>query len=116
MREASVNDRWLGAVCYLSFLVILPIMQKPKTEFLARHCRQGFALLFAEIVAFFVLYIIERTVGRIPILGLFVSILLHLAVFLVFLLVSAVGFVKALSGESWSLPALDELSDRVPIH
>lgn len=115
MKEATVNDRWLGAVCYLSFLVVLPILQRPRSPFLARHCRQGFAIFFAEVVAFCLLYIVENTVGRIPILGLFVTILLHLAVFLVFLALSAIGFVKALSGEQWNIPVIDDLADRVPI-
>ena len=115
-REPYANDRWLGAVCYLSFLCFVPIVSRPRSEFLARHCRQGFALFFAEVVVFLVLAIIDRTIGRIPILGLLVSILLNLVFFLVCLMLSVIGFVKALSGEEWRMPFLDELADRVPIH
>lgn len=115
MNEPVTNDRWLGASCYLSMLVILPMLYKPKSEFLARHCRQGFALFFVEVVLFLFLAVIDRTVGHIPILGLLVSILLHLAFFLTCLLLSVIGFVKALSGEEWRIPFIDELADRVPI-
>ncbi len=109
------NDRWLGACCYLSFLVFAPILARPHSEFLARHCRQGFALFFIEVVLFLFLAVVDRTVGQIPILGLLVSILLHLAFFLVCLMLSVIGFVKALSGEQWRIPFVDELADRVPI-
>lgn len=115
MNEPVVNDRWLGATCYLSFLVVIPILSRPRSEFLARHCRQGFALFFVEVVLFLFLWIVDKTVGQIPILGLLVSILLHLAFFLLCLMLSVIGFVKALSGEEWRIPFLDDLADRVPL-
>lgn len=115
MNAPVTNDRWLGATCYLSLLVIVPMLAKPKSEFLARHCRQGFALFFIEVVLFLFLWVIDSTIGHIPILGLLVSILLHLAFFLLCLALSVVGFVKALSGEEWRIPFVDELADRVPI-
>ncbi len=110
------RERWLAAVCYLSILVVLPMLAPDKSRFLARHCRQGFALLFTEVVVLLLLAVIDRTIGLIPILGFLISILLHLAFFLAFLVLSALGFVKALSGETWRIPALDELAERVPVH
>ncbi len=112
----TIRDRWLGAVCYLSIMVFIPILVKNKSEFLAKHCRQGFALFFAEVVLLLFLAAIEATIGRIPILGMLVSIILHLAFFLIFLTLSVLGVLKALSGEEWQLPILDEFADKVPIH
>ena len=59
MSEVTIRDRWLGAVCYLSVLVFIPIFATDKSPFLARHCRQGFALFFAEVVAWLLLLMIE---------------------------------------------------------
>jgi len=115
MGEISAKDRWLGAICYLGPAVFVPMFRKQRTEFLARHCRQGFALLFAAVVAWIVLYLIETTLGRIPVLGFLLSALLYLAVFLVLLSLAVMGFTKALAGENWRVPYLDELADRVPI-
>lgn len=115
-REPLTTDRWLGAICYLTILVLLPMLVREKSAFLARHCRQGFAILFAEVVILLLLAAIDKTIGLIPVLGFLISILLHLAFFMIFLLLSALGFVKALSGERWDLPGLDELADRVPVH
>jgi uncharacterized membrane protein len=114
--DVSIRDRWLGAICYLSVLVFIPIFTKDKSEFLTRHCRQGFALLFAEVVLLLLLAAIEATIGRIPIIGLLISILLHLAYFVVFLTLSVLGFIKALTGEEWRIPVLDEFADKVPIN
>ena len=116
MNEVTIRDRWLGATCYLGVLVFIPMFAGNKSTFLARHCRQGFALFFAEMVAWLILRVIEETLGRIPVIGFILSIVLYLVVSLVFLTVSVLGFFKALSGVAWRIPFLDDLSENVPIH
>jgi hypothetical protein len=113
--EISTRDRWLGAICYASVLVIVAIMAKNRSKFLARHCRQGFALLFAEIVGVAFIMIIDVTLGQLPILGFILVIALRLVFFLAVLSVSVLGFTKALFGVEWRIPYLDELADRVPV-
>lgn len=112
----NTNDRWLASLCYLSVIVLVPIVfVKDKSDFLARHCRQGFALFFAEVVALLILAVLDATVGHIPVLGLLISIILHLAVSLAALAVSVLGFVRAISGETWHIPFIDEIADRIPV-
>ena len=116
MTETTINDRWLGAVCYLSVFVFVPILTvKEKSDFLAAHCRQGFALFFAEVVVWIFLLIFDATLGRLPVLGLLLAIVLHLAALLACLALSVIGFIKALSGEECRLPILEDFADRVPI-
>lgn len=109
------RERWLGAICYLSVFVFVAIMSQPRSPFLARHCRQGFALLFAEMVGVVFILIIDASLGRLPILGFVLVITLRLAFFVVVLSVSVMGFIKALFGEEWRIPYLDELAARVPV-
>jgi uncharacterized membrane protein len=113
--QIPIRDRWLGALCYLSFLVFVPILSTPKSEFLARHCRQGFALFFLEVVGVFFIWIIDTTLGRLPLLGFLLVIALRLIFFLGVLILSVMGFTKAIFGEDWRLPYLDELADRIPV-
>ncbi len=115
MGDITISDRWWGAVCYLSALVIVPICLKNKSEFLAQHCRQGFALFFGQVVLLLVLLAIEGTIGRIPILGFLLSMLLFLVYFLLFLGLAAIGCMRALSGEEWRIPVFDDLAQKVPI-
>jgi len=110
-----VRDRWLGAVSYLSVFVFVAIMAKDRSRFLARHCRQGFALLFAEIVGIIFILIIDASLGQLPILGFILVIALRLVFFILVLSVSVLGYTKALFGEEWRIPYLDELADRVPV-
>jgi uncharacterized membrane protein len=113
--HVEARDRWLGAICYLWVLVFIPILTKNKSPFLARHCRQGFALFLVALVAFLFLKIIEATLGMIPILGFLLVLLLNLVFFMVFLGVTIMGFVRAMFGDEWRIPYLDDLADRVPI-
>jgi len=85
-----------------------------RSPFLNRHCRQGFALFFVEVVGALFILIIDATIGRIPLLGFLVTIILRLAFFLVILGVSVMGFTRALFGETWRVPYLDELAERIP--
>jgi uncharacterized membrane protein len=116
MPDITVKDRWLGAVCYVGCLVFIPILTvKEKSDFLAGHCRQGFALFFVEVVLYVFLHIFDATLGRLPLIGLLLTIVLHLAAMVACLTLSVIGFVKALSGETCRLPGVDELAERVPI-
>jgi len=112
----TIRDRWLGGLCYLCALVFVPMLSKPKSDFLARHCRQGFALLFFEVVGVLFIWIIDATLGRLPFLGFLIVITLRLVFFLFVLSMSVMGFTKAVFGEEWRLPYLDELADRIPVH
>lgn len=113
--QVPTRDRWLSAISYLSILVFIPMFSSNKSPFLARHCRQGFALFLVEVAAFLFLRIIEATIGMIPVLGFLIVLILNLVFFLVFLGLTIMGFVRAMFGDEWRIPYLDELADRVPI-
>lgn len=113
--EATIRDRWLGAVCYLSVFVFLPILRRNRSEFVAAHCRQGFVLLFAEVVLGLLVLVLESAFHIVPVLGVLVSLVLNLAYWLLFIGISVLGFVKALSGERFEVPGLEDLAARVPV-
>jgi len=62
------------------------------------------------------IWIIDGSLGRLPVLGFLLVVAFRLVFFLLFLSLSVMGFTKALFGESWRIPYLDELADRIPIH
>ena len=113
--HVSVRDRWLSAICYVPGLVFISMLAAAKTPFLARHCRQGFALLLAEVVGVVFILIIDATLGQLPLIGFLLVIILRLAFFLAVLAVSVLGFTKAMFGDEWRIPYLDDVADRVPV-
>jgi uncharacterized membrane protein len=72
-------------------------------------------LFFAECAALAAILVVDRTIGRVPFLGLLVVIVLQVAVYLSALLLSVMGFVKALFGERWVMPVLGSYAERVPL-
>lgn len=112
----QIRERWLAAVCYLGPGWLAPLILKGHGSFLRWHVQQGFALFFTEVVAVALLIILDSTLGRIPLLGVLVILLLQLGAFVAALVISVMGFVKALAGEAFRIPVLDEYAEKVPIH
>jgi len=112
----SVRERWLSAVAYLGPGCLVAMFSRGKTPFVVWHAQQGFALFFVEAVVLALLIILDNTIGRIPILGFLVIMLLELVSFVVFLVMAILGFVKALAGEWLRMPVLDEYAEKIPIH
>jgi uncharacterized membrane protein len=108
------HERWYAAISYLFFFCFFGLWKARESEFIRYHARQAFLLFLAEVISLFIIVILDRTVGRLPFLGLLIVILVQIVVYLVALLLSVMGFVKALFGEKWILPFFGHYSDRVP--
>jgi uncharacterized membrane protein len=109
------HERWYAAISYVFFFCFLGLWKARESAYIRFHSRQAFLLFLAEIIALFVIFILDRTVGRLPVLGLLLIILLQIVVYLSALMLSVMGFVKALFGERWVLPFLGAYRERVPI-
>lgn len=108
------HERWYAAVGYFFFLCFFSLWKGRESDFTRFHSRQAFLLFLAECVSIVGILIVDRTVGRLPFLGLLIVILLQIVVYLSALLLSVMGFVKALFGERWVMPFFGAYSDKVP--
>lgn len=108
------HERWYAALAYVFFMCFLSLRRARESDFVRFHARQGVLLFFAECAGLATILIVDRTVGRIPFLGLIVVIALQVVVYISALLLSVMGFVKALFGERWVMPVLGKYSERVP--
>jgi fumarate reductase subunit D len=106
--------RLLAAASYILFLCFLPPLLQKDNKFAMHHARQGFLLFCFEIVLAIFISIIEHSLGRIPIVGFIMVVLLNLVGWLGVLLVAVIGLVKAVSGEYWNIPVLGEYHSKVP--
>jgi len=108
------HERWYAAVGYLFFLCFLSLWKSRQSPFVRFHARQAFLLFLSECVAFIVLIVIDRTVGRLPFVGLILVVIAQVFVYLAALFLSVTGFVKALFGELWQMPFFGPYRERVP--
>lgn len=115
IESPSDTERWVAAIGYLFFMCFFALWRAKDSPFVRFHARQAFLLFLSELVAFILLVIIDRTIGRLPFLGLLIVVLLQIAVYLVALMLSVMGFVKALFGERWEMPFFGPYSAKVPL-
>jgi uncharacterized membrane protein len=107
-------ERWYAAVGYLFFMCFLALWKSKESRFVRFHARQAFLLFLAECVAFVAIAVIDRTVGRLPFLGLIVVVIAQVFVYLTALFLSVMGFVKALFGERWEMPFFGPYREKIP--
>ncbi len=112
--KPAERARWFAALGYLSFLSIIALWHAKRDPFIRHHAAQGFLLFIAEMAFVVAALILKATVGRIKIAGLIVVGLFVLVTGMAALVLSAIGFMKALFGEYWNLPFLGEWKERVP--
>lgn len=114
MEAPGERARWTAALSYLAFLCFFSLWKADGDRFVRYHARQGFLLLFAEIVVLAVTLILDATIGRLRLVGMLIIGLIQLIAALGALTLSVTGFVKALFGEYWHLPILGDYREKVP--
>ena len=110
----SLRDRLLAAVSYLGPGFLIPAFLRGNDAYVRWHVAQGFVVFFVEAAAVAVAIVIDQTIGQIPWLGLLVMVLIRIALLVAFLVVSAIGIVKALAGERFEIPLIGRYARHVP--
>ena len=113
-RRPGSRERLLAAVAYLGPGFLVPALLHAHDPWVRWHTAQGFVLFFAEAAIVAAAIVVDQTIGRIPWIGLLVMVLIHIAMVVAFLVVSAIGMVKALAGERFELPILGKYVRHVP--
>lgn len=101
----STEERILSALCYVPFLTILTsplaVIKKPGSKFCEFHASQGILLFVVWFVSLFLAAALAPMIG-----GL---------IWLLLLVASAVGVVKAWSGSEFRIPGLAPFAKYVPV-
>jgi uncharacterized membrane protein len=116
LTTVTMNDNLAGALCYLLgfitgilFLVLAPYNQNRTIRF---HAFQSIFLNIAWFAAYIVVSIISLAFRVIPFLGAFVTIVLHLALFLAFVIIWFYLLFKTYNGEKVVLPVIGPFADK----
>ncbi len=112
----ELDSKIFAALSYLSILFVVPWVVKKDDVFVKFHVRQGLVLFFAELIAWFILYLIESLLITLFSFGAlsFVAFLYKL-VWLFFAGVSIVGIYFAVKGKKRKIPILWDLSKNFKI-
>ncbi|MEK7068092.1 MAG: DUF4870 domain-containing protein [Patescibacteria group bacterium] len=94
------DNKIIASLSYIFILCLVPLLLKRRSDFAQFHARQGLTIT----VAWFVSWVI----GIVPILGWLISFLANLAL----LVISIMGVIKTLDGQTWKIPYVYEWSKR----
>ena len=93
------ENKVVAAIGYIWILCFIPLLLKRDSKFARFHGKQGLILFVVDVVAAFLIWI--------PVLGWILWILLVLA--------SLFGLLRALSGKWSKLPVIGQLADKINI-
>lgn len=93
------ENKIVAALSYISFLCLVPLILKPKSQFCKFHGKQGIILVIGEVINSFLFFI--------PPLFFIGSVAL--------LVLSIIGVLKTLNGEYWEMPYLSEYAKKINI-
>ena len=103
------QNKVMGILAYLSWLVLIPIFAAPKSKFARFHANQGLVLAITEIAWWIVTGVVSTILYNISwTLGSLFGTLLGLVnlVNLVFLVMLVLGIVNAANGRAKELPVI----------
>jgi len=99
------NNKTMAILAYLSWLVLIPLFAAKDSKFARFHVNQGLVLAIAEII-FGVVYGILTSILLLISWRLYFLVTILGLVWLVFLALSIIGIVNAVSGKAKELPVI----------
>lgn len=95
------NNKLMGILAYISWLVLIPIFCAKDSKFARYHCNQGLVLAIAELIVGIVLSIL----GGIPVIGIVFRIISALF-YLVCVGYVVIGALNVANGKARELPII----------
>ncbi|MBC8183361.1 hypothetical protein H8E88_19900 [candidate division KSB1 bacterium] len=97
------NHKIYAILSYIPFLCFIPLLNYPNIDsFSKKHAKQGFLLLIIEFIS--LLFLID-----------FVSKLFWSITFILCLIISVIGIIKASSSKSWNIPLIGSVFEKYEI-
>ena len=104
-REAQKpeNHKINAILCYIPFLCFIPLLNYQNiNKFSKQHAKQGLLLLIVEFIS--LLFLID-----------FVSKLIWSILFILCLIISVLGIIKAVSSKTWKIPLIGNVFEKYEI-
>lgn len=99
------QNKVMGILAYLSWLVLIPIFAAPKSKFARYHANQGLLLAITEIIWWIVQGILSAILYAVSWRLGFISSILSV-VNILFLVMAIIGIINAANGKAKELPVI----------
>jgi len=99
--KSGGDDNLMAALSYVWIISIVMLVTKKDSDFIQFHAKQGLVLFVVSVIWWII---------SIPLFFLwFISWLIYLVVFIA----AVIGFIKAYSGERYSLPVVGDIAKKI---
>jgi len=95
------DDKLVAAISYIGIISVIVLLVKKDSDYVQFHAKQGTVLFIAEVV-----WALITTF-------LWFLLLIGSVVWLVFLVATVLGFIKAYSGERYKMPLIGDLATKI---
>lgn len=114
--NAHTENKVFAALSYISVLFVIPLVVKGDDEFIKYHAKQGMVLFGAELIIWFVLFLLESLLTAIsPLTGFGLLTWLGGLFWIVFLVISLMGVYYAWMGKRWKMFLLGGIAAKIKI-
>lgn len=95
------NSLIMGILCYIPFLVFVPVFTAKNSAFTRFHANQGIVLFIADVIVF----VLTRILGHIPLLGG----ILNFVLIAVISVLGVIGIYNVYKGKAKELPVIGSI-------
>ena len=114
--KLELDSKIFAALSYFSILFVVPLIIKKEDSFVKFHIRQGMTLFFAEMIVWFILYLIESLLVTLFSYSAFSFVsFLYKIVWLFFVAISIIGIYSTIKGIKKKIPVLWALSKNIKL-
>ncbi|MFA5010103.1 MAG: hypothetical protein WC553_02655 [Patescibacteria group bacterium] len=115
-RGLGGEDKVFAALSYMSILFIVPLILRHDQDEVYFHAKQGLVLFGAEVIAWFLLFMLESFfVALFPSMNLGVTAMLGAVAWVLFVALSLFGVYSIFRGKRWEMPILGKIAKKIEV-
>ncbi len=112
----SGEDKVFAALSYISVMFIIPLILRHDQDEVYFHARQGMVLFGAEVVVWFVLFMLESfVVALMPTTSFGLVSVLGAAAWILFVALSMIGIYFIFRNKKWEMPILGKIAKKIEV-
>ncbi|MFH0905397.1 MAG: hypothetical protein V1826_01615 [bacterium] len=115
-KTTEMEDKVFAALSYISILFVVPLVLKHDDQYIQFHAKQGLVLFGAEVVVWFLLFLLESfVVALAPLSGLRLIAWVGALAWILFVALSVLGVYYAWTGKKWKIFLLHRIAEKLKL-
>lgn len=114
--QLSSEDKIFASLSYVSILFLVPLILRREQPSVYFHARQGLVLFGAEVVIWFLLFLLESFIAALaPASSLSLVAILGMLAWIAFVAISIAAIYFVFRGRQWEIPFLGKIAKKIQV-